>query len=71
MQQQHKESRQLCLGSKKAFNKSVRQTFRLEVVKQVVGFSGGLQEVSDWALWRSWPLPSERRGYKYLKSQEM
>jgi hypothetical protein len=37
----------LHLGSKRAFNKTVRQAFGLEAVKQVVGISIGLLEVSD------------------------
>jgi hypothetical protein len=38
---------QLRLGSKRGFNKTIRQVFGLEVVKQVVGISIGLLEVSD------------------------
>jgi hypothetical protein len=33
------------------FNKTIRQTFGLEVVKRVVGISIGLWEGSDWTLW--------------------
>jgi hypothetical protein len=32
---------QLCLGSNEAFNKTIRQTFGLEVMKLVVGISIG------------------------------
>jgi hypothetical protein len=41
---------QLHLGSKRAFNKTIRQTFGMELVKQIVGISIGLQEVIDWTL---------------------
>jgi hypothetical protein len=39
--------RQIFRESKRAFNKTVKQTFGLEVVKRVVGISIGLWEVSD------------------------
>jgi hypothetical protein len=49
------QKEQLHLGSKRAINKTVRQTFELEVVKRVVGIPIGLPEVSDWTLWRGRP----------------
>jgi hypothetical protein len=50
MQKWHKDrdlKRQLGLKTKRAFNKTVIQTFGLEVVKRVVGISIRLQGVSD------------------------
>jgi hypothetical protein len=52
---------QLRLGSRRAFNKTVRQTLRLEVVKQVVESSIRLQKISDWRSWRSWPPPKRKK----------
>jgi hypothetical protein len=52
---------QLRLGSKRALNKTVRQTLGLEVVKRIVGISIGLREVSDWTLWRGRPPPKRRK----------
>jgi hypothetical protein len=48
------------VGSKRAFNKTVRQTFELEVMKRVVRISIGLWEVSDWTFWRGRP-PLKRK----------
>jgi hypothetical protein len=58
---------QLHLGRKRAFNKIARPTFRPEVVKRVVRISIGLQEVSDWALWRSRP-PQKRKKIRHKNS---
>jgi hypothetical protein len=52
---------QLHPGSKRAFNKMVRQTFGLEVMKRVVRISIRLQEVSKWTLWRSWQPPKQKK----------
>jgi hypothetical protein len=51
---------QLRLGSKMAFNKTVRQTFGLEVAKRVLEFSIKMRKISDWTLWRFHPLRNER-----------
>jgi hypothetical protein len=51
---------QLRLGSKKEFNKAVRQTLGLEVLKRVAGISIGLWEVSNWTLWRGRPPPTRK-----------
>jgi hypothetical protein len=52
---------QLCLGSKRALNKTVRHTFGLEVAKQTVELSIRLQKMSDWTLWRGRPPPERKR----------
>jgi hypothetical protein len=52
---------QLRLGSKRAFNKTTRQAFGLEVVKGVVGISIGLREVSDWTLWMGKTPPKRKK----------
>jgi hypothetical protein len=56
IQQGHKElrpKREPCLGSKRAFNNTIRQTLGWEVAKQAVKFSIRLQKISDWTLWRT------------------
>jgi hypothetical protein len=53
-------NRQLLLGSKRAFNKTIRQTFRLEVMKRAVRIFIWLQEMSDWTLWMG-SAASERK----------
>jgi hypothetical protein len=55
-------------GSKKAFNRSVRETLRLEVVNQVVKTSIGLYKMSDWTLWRGRHPPKwEKRRHNHSK----
>jgi hypothetical protein len=45
---------QLCLRSKREFNKTIRKTSGLEIAKQAIKFSFGLQKMSYWTLWRGW-----------------
>jgi hypothetical protein len=51
---------QLHRGSERAFNKTVRQALKLEVLKQAVWICVELWKVTDWTLWRGWP-PLKRR----------
>jgi hypothetical protein len=63
MQQRHKELRfkgAATSGKKGAFNKTVMQTFGLEVAKRAVTFSIGLRGVSEWTLWRGRSPGNER-----------
>jgi hypothetical protein len=48
------------MRSKRAFNKTVSQTFGLEIMKRVVRISMGFWEMSDWTLWRVAPHPSPK-----------
>jgi hypothetical protein len=45
------------VGSKRAFSKIIKKTFRLDVVKRAVEFSIGLEKMSERTLWRGWPPP--------------
>jgi hypothetical protein len=49
--------RELHLGSKETFYEALGQIIGLEVTKQAVEFSFGLQKMSVKTLWRSWPPP--------------
>jgi hypothetical protein len=51
----------LHLGSKKTLYDSFGQIHELEVVKGAVGFSTGLQKVTDWILWMGWPPPRRKK----------
>jgi hypothetical protein len=57
------------LGSKRAFNKTVRQTPGLKIAKRAVEFSVGLRKMSDWTLWRSRPPPKRKGDYPQLQCQ--
>jgi hypothetical protein len=47
----------LRLEGQRAFKNTTRQTLGLEIVKQVVGISIKLQEVSDLTVWSGRPSP--------------
>jgi hypothetical protein len=51
---------QLCLSKEKTSSRTFRKIVELEIEKQIVRSSTGLQEVGDWTLWRGWP-PLKRK----------
>jgi hypothetical protein len=53
--------RELDLGSKGTFYETLGQTIGLEIVKRTVGSSMRIQKTSVKTLWRSWPLPKQKR----------
>jgi hypothetical protein len=54
---------QLLLVGKRTLKEVLKQTLVLEVVKLAVGFSVRLQEISDRALWKSWPPLKRKKNY--------
>jgi hypothetical protein len=66
MQQQHKglrPNRAAMSRKQEGIQQDCQQTFRLEVMKQVVRISIGLRKMSDWTWWRGQPLRKERSNY--------
>jgi hypothetical protein len=51
----------LRLGSRRTFGRIFRKTVELEIAKQTVGTSIGLQKMSDRILWRSRPPPKRKK----------
>jgi hypothetical protein len=51
----------LCLGSKGDVNKALKQTIVLEVINLAARSSIRIPKMSVKALWRSWPLPKQRK----------
>jgi hypothetical protein len=63
---------QLRLRKERIFGRIFRKAVELEIEKRIVGSSTGLQEVSDWTVWRcrspptSVAQPSEKRKWRYI-----
>jgi hypothetical protein len=49
------------LRTKREFNKALRKTLGLEIMKREVGISSDLREMRNWTLWRGRPPPKQKK----------